>query len=72
MRLLSRDGGLKWWRPRWRTWFLRFEEVSTEVVTIVISDFINRNIFSYPINVNLNMNIVSMDVFNFLFIVEYI
>ena len=32
--LLSRDGGLKWWR----TQFLRFADVSTEVVTIVISD----------------------------------
>ena len=31
MSLLSRDGGLKWWR----TQFLGFEEVSTEVVTIV-------------------------------------
>ena len=36
--LLSRDGGLKWWRPRWRTQFLRFADVPTEVVTIVISD----------------------------------
>ena len=35
----------------------------------VISDFINRNIFSCPINVHLNMNIVSMDVFSFLYIV---
>ena len=38
VRLLSRDGGLKWWRPRWRTQFLRFADVSTEVVTIVIYD----------------------------------
>ena len=38
--------------------------------TVVISDFINRNIFSCPINVHLNMNIVSMDVFNCLYIVE--
>src|SRR5713226_5218523 len=35
--LLSRDGGLKWWRPRWRTQFLQFVDVPTEVVTIVIS-----------------------------------
>ena len=36
--LLSRDGGLKWWRPKWRTQFLWFADASTEVVTIVISD----------------------------------
>ena len=36
----------------------------------VISDFINRNIFSCPINLDLNMNIVSMDMFNCLYIVE--
>ena len=35
--LLSRDGGLKWWSPRWRTQFLRFADVLTEVVTIGIS-----------------------------------
>ena len=34
--LLSRDGGLKWWRPRWRTQFLQFADVPREVVTIVI------------------------------------
>ena len=34
--LLSRDGGLKWWRPRWRTQFLRFADVPTKVVTILI------------------------------------
>ena len=34
--LLSRYGGLKWWRPRWRTQFLRFADVPIEVVTIVI------------------------------------
>ena len=39
--LLSRDGGLRWWR----TQFLRFADVPTEVVTYVISDFIYRNIF---------------------------
>ena len=32
--LLSRDGGLKWWR----TQFLRFVDMPTEVVTIVISN----------------------------------
>ena len=47
--LLSRDGGLRWWMPRWRTQFLQFVYVPTEVVTIVISDFINRNIFSCSI-----------------------
>ena len=47
--LLSRDGGLRWWRPRWRTQFLRFADVPTEVVTCVIFDLINRNIFSCPI-----------------------
>ena len=36
--LLSRDGGLKWWRPRWRTQFLRFADVPTEVVILVISN----------------------------------
>ena len=46
--LLLRDGGLKWWRPKWRNQFLQFADVPTEVVTCVISDFINRNIFSYP------------------------
>ena len=34
--LLSRDGGLKWWRPKWGTQFLWFADVPTEVVTIVI------------------------------------
>ena len=48
VRFLSRDGGLRWWRPRWRTWFLRFTNVLTEVATYVIYDFINRNIFSRP------------------------
>ena len=38
VRLLSRDGGLKWWSPRWRTQFLRFTDVPIEVVTIVSSD----------------------------------
>ena len=38
VRLLSRDGGLKWWRPRWRTQFLQFADVPTKVVTIVIFD----------------------------------
>ena len=42
--LLSNDGGLRWWR----TQFLRFADVPIEVVTYVISDFINRNIFSCP------------------------
>ena len=70
--LLSRDRRLRWWRPKWRTRFLWFIDVPTEVVTLVISDFINRNIFSYPIDVHLNMNIVSIDVFNCLYIIEYI
>ena len=52
VRLLSIDGGLRWWSPRWRTRFLWFIDVLTEVVTIVISDFINRNIFSYLIMCN--------------------
>ena len=34
--LLLRDGGLKWWRPRWRTQILQFTYMPTEVVTIVI------------------------------------
>ena len=38
MSLLSRNGGLKWWRPKWRTQFLWFVDVPIEVVTIVISD----------------------------------
>ena len=37
-----------------------------------ISDFINTNIFSCPIYVHLNMNIESMDVFNCLYIIEYV
>ena len=48
VRLLSRDGGLMWWRPRLRTQFLWFTDMSTDVVTYVISYFINRNIFSFP------------------------
>ena len=67
--LLLRDGGL---RPRWRNRFLRFVDVLTKFVTIVISYFINRNIFSSANYVQLNMNIESMDVFNFLCIIEYI
>ena len=38
VRFLSRDGGLKWWRPRWRTQLLWFADVSTEVVILVIPD----------------------------------
>ena len=52
--------------------FLWFLDMMIEAVTIVIYDFINRNIFSCPINVDLNINIVSMDVFNCLYIIEYI
>ena len=33
VRFLLRYGGLKWWRPRWRTPFLQFTEVSTEFDT---------------------------------------
>ena len=69
--LLSRDGGLRWWRPRWRTRFLRFTDVSKEVSTCVISDLINRNIFSYP-TIYIWMNIESMEMFNFLYIIDYI
>ena len=36
--LLSRDGGLRWCSPRWRTQFLRFANVLTEAVMHVISD----------------------------------
>ena len=43
--LLSRDGGLRWWRTRWRARFLRFVDVPTKVVTYVIFDLLNRNIF---------------------------
>ena len=66
---LSRDGGLRWWRPRWRTLFIWFIDVSVEVVTIVIANFINRNIFFLSNYVHLNMNIESVDVFNCLYIV---
>ena len=54
VRLLLTDGGLRWWRPRWRTPFLRFVDVPKEVVTCVISNLINRNIFSCRFNVELN------------------
>ena len=64
---LSRDGGLRWWR----TQFLRFADVPTEVVTCVIFDLINRNIFSCPI-MCVWINIESMDMFNCLYIVDYI
>ena len=33
MSLLSRDGGLKWWRPKWGIQFLWFADVPTEVVS---------------------------------------
>ena len=46
--LLSRDGGLKWWSPRWRTQFLRFADVPTEVVTLVIFVFILIEIY-FPV-----------------------
>ena len=46
--LLSRDGGLRWWRPRWRNQFIWFANVPIEDVTCVIYDLINRNIFSHP------------------------
>ena len=52
--LLSRDRGLRWWRPRWRTHFLQFTDVLTEVVTCVLFDLININICSCPFNVQLN------------------
>ena len=48
-----------------------FVDMLTEVVTCVISDLIHRNIFSYPI-MCIEMNIESMDVFNCLYIVDYI
>ena len=41
--LLSRDGGLRWWRPRWRTRFFWFADVPTEVITYVISDLFMSN-----------------------------
>ena len=69
--LLSRDGGLRWWRPTSRTQFLRFADVPTEVFTCVISDLINRNIFPCPI-LCIWMNTESMDMFKFLDIVDYI
>ena len=42
------DGGLKWWRPKWGTRFLWFTYMLTEVVFIVISDFILIEI-SFPV-----------------------
>ena len=47
-------------------------DVPTKVITIVIYDFININIFFLSNYLHLNMNIESMDVFNYLYIVEYI
>ena len=38
VRLLLRDGGLRWWRPSWRTQFLWFVDVLIEVVILVIFD----------------------------------
>ena len=38
VRLLSRDGGLRWWRPRWRTQFLQVINVLIEVFIHVIFD----------------------------------
>ena len=35
--LLSRDGGLRWWMPKWGTQFLWFADVPTKIVTILIS-----------------------------------
>ena len=46
--LLSRDGGLRWWRPKWGIQFLQFADMPTEVVSIVISDFILIEI-SFPV-----------------------
>ena len=46
--LLSRDGGLRWWRPKWGIQFLRFVDAPTEVVFIIISDFMLIEI-SFPI-----------------------
>ena len=33
---LSRDGGLRWWRPKWGIQFLQFANVLTEIVSIVL------------------------------------
>ena len=49
VRLLSRYGWLKWWRPKWGTQFLRFTDVPIEVVTIVIFFFILIEI-SFPVH----------------------
>ena len=35
MSLLSRDGGLRWWRPKWGIQFLRFADVPSKVVSIL-------------------------------------
>ena len=36
--LLSRDGGLRWWRPKWGIQFLWFTDMPSKVVSIGISD----------------------------------
>ena len=50
---------------------VRFADVPTEVVTYVIFDFINRNIFCHPM-MCIYMKIESMDLFNCLCINDYI
>ena len=42
------DGGLRWWRPKWRNQFLQFLDVPIEVVTYVISDLLIE--ISFPIH----------------------
>ena len=52
--LLSRDGGLKWWRSNWGTQFLQFADMPTEVFTIVISILYQYKYLFLSNNVYLN------------------
>ena len=70
-RLSLRDGGLKWWSPRWRTQFLRFEEVSAEVVTIVSLFLLIEISISCPIHMR-KYEYCIHGCFIFLYMIDYI
>ena len=51
------DGGLKWWRPSWWTWFLCFDKVPTKFVTCIYV----YNQYKYPFPVHymcVTMNVI--------------
>ena len=62
--LLLRDGGLKWWRPMWGTQFLRFIDMPTEVVYIVISVLYQYKYIFLSNNVYLNEYLIHQMISN--------